>query len=713
MARDLRRSAENGDLVFVVAGGCMEPVQENNFIALGMVEDVILSALYKKAAIVLVPLTEGSGSSLKSIEALANGAVMLTTSIGVRGISVSSGTHCVIEDDLRAFPRRIRELLNDPARMNAMRASAREYGAGLDYRRVFTTYGFPEIRSSPDVEPRCADRKDAFLSLLPRARRLNNPETVQFIYAAAGDPGHPVEVTSQPAPVQGAPQQQEVRRLTLRRIVRSIALRIPPVGAFYRRTATKIAELTEVNGQLRTAYENVSQTNAELVKTNAELVKANTELVKANAELVKANAELANANADLAKTQSDLARTNNYMFEALRQFPAGKHATLIGRSIANWEIPAPPDEPALKAALSKNVMARGAACRWCQGSDTILIQPDVSRYGDQTFDAWHCFDCSCRFTSALDLPHVDYDGIGRRHAWFQLHHCDADHVKNILGRGSEYFWAYMAAKYLADVPWFPDRRYRKFLEEILEARIDNRKLRIIEVGCGLGVLGGVAAHLGHDYLGVDVMSEEQSRVADRFSRFGAQYKSITAEWFENPGETASYDLVFSAEVIEHTPKPLEFLRRLISLAKPGGQIILTTPDLDLNLQQVWATDRPPIHTVFLNRKAIRWGLEQLGEPLDATIFNEDGSFDWRHVRPKEGQQSAADVAPALSLQLDPSRNDFAYDARNISFGMPRLDILERPEQLSEHYQEQMLLACLENTRAAAGSMIIRIKRPMA
>lgn len=834
MANRLRDDSRMNELMFVVVGGCMEPQYDENFAALGMIEQAGLSAFYDMAAIVLVPITEGSGSSIKSIEAMGRGSVVLSTGIGMRGIPVESGKQCLIEDDLSAYPERILALVSDIEGTARLRAAAKEFAALYDFRTVFAAYQLDSEGQPPHTELNSEEaaqhREGALQELLPRARLLENPEALKFIRERANasdlcqlsNEQHPyrnqenedeeigkstnVEVQAHDDVPANSGSGVTKKRTLLRRILRSIGFRVPQVRWLYQQalSMTKEAEALRAEKEIFGVENEALRTEKETFRVESEALRAEKETFRVENEALSTETKGLRVENETLRTENETLRTEKEMFrienealsteteglrvenetlngekEVLRvenetrnvenaalgrandelqsryeklteiareraeqfeqrieglqtqvgrlqgEFASGierleesvfarganlprKYAPILRKAIKHWDVDRPLDSVGYSALLERSALGHGAKCRWCGGAETILIQRDISRYGSQSFDAWHCTECDCRFTDG-SLAHVDYDGIGRRHAWYQLHHCDAEHVKNILDRGPEYFWAYMAAKYLADVPWFSDRRYRKVLELALEARMQNRKLKVIEVGCGFGVVGAVIAHLGHTYHGVDVMSEEQSRVTERFKHFGARYKSVSAEWFEKIKQKGRYDLVFSSEVIEHTAKPFDFMRRLISLAKPGGEIIFTTPDLDQKRLSVWGTDLPPIHTVVLNRKAIEVGVSRIAEPLDVTISNEDGSFDWRRVRPKSAL-SETTLFPVQPVQLDPAEEEFAYDVANINFGLPRLDVLERPDRLSEHYQEQMLLACLENVRAGRDSMIIKLKR---
>ena len=179
-ARAVRKMAQGysgQDCLFVVAGKCMDPVQEDNFIALGRVDNAALCALYSAADIALVPLLKGTGSSIKSIEALAYGCPILSTSVGMRGIPVSSGVHCVIEDDLSLYPQVIAGMLADEGQQNRLREASRAFGAAYHYEKVFESYEISEkgADTSPQPMGREDSRRRVCAELLARAL-LNGDE---------------------------------------------------------------------------------------------------------------------------------------------------------------------------------------------------------------------------------------------------------------------------------------------------------------------------------------------------------------------------------------------------------------------------------------------------------------------------------------------------------------------------------------------------------
>jgi len=126
---------------FVIVGGCWEGEEEGNFISLGKVSDELLSYLYQRATLILSPLNSGTGMSVKIIEAMAYGKVILGTSVGFRGYPVESGVNCVVCDNLDNYPEKIGQLLQQQIEvLDRMGKKAQEFAQGYDYHLLYKTY---------------------------------------------------------------------------------------------------------------------------------------------------------------------------------------------------------------------------------------------------------------------------------------------------------------------------------------------------------------------------------------------------------------------------------------------------------------------------------------------------------------------------------------------------------------------------------------------
>lgn len=103
--------------------------------------------------------------------------------------------------------------------------------------------------------------------------------------------------------------------------------------------------------------------------------------------------------------------------------------------------------------------------------------------------------------------------------------------------------------------------------------------RILDVGCGGGILAEALARLGADVTGIDAgaANVEIARAhasGDDALRGRLRYEATTAEALGARGET--FDCVTSLEVIEHVSDPLAFVETLGKLVRPGGALFIST-----------------------------------------------------------------------------------------------------------------------------------------
>ncbi|MGK7945541.1 MAG: glycosyltransferase [Microcystaceae cyanobacterium] len=125
---------------FIIVGSCCQSDEDKNFLALGKVSQESLVYLYQQASLILSPLLSGTGSSLKIVEAMAYGKVVLGTQIAFRGYPVTSDLNCLIEDDLSRYPLFINQAFNDPDTMTKIGENAQQFAQRYDYQTLYQTY---------------------------------------------------------------------------------------------------------------------------------------------------------------------------------------------------------------------------------------------------------------------------------------------------------------------------------------------------------------------------------------------------------------------------------------------------------------------------------------------------------------------------------------------------------------------------------------------
>ena len=107
------------------------------------------------------------------------------------------------------------------------------------------------------------------------------------------------------------------------------------------------------------------------------------------------------------------------------------------------------------------------------------------------------------------------------------------------------------------------------------AKIDGR--RVLDVGCGGGILTEALARRGASVLGLDA-SEAVIRVAGHHAQeSGLEIDYIAGSLEEFAAETASrFDVITCMELLEHVPDPQALLRSCALLSRPGGHLFLAT-----------------------------------------------------------------------------------------------------------------------------------------
>jgi 2-polyprenyl-6-hydroxyphenyl methylase / 3-demethylubiquinone-9 3-methyltransferase len=101
-------------------------------------------------------------------------------------------------------------------------------------------------------------------------------------------------------------------------------------------------------------------------------------------------------------------------------------------------------------------------------------------------------------------------------------------------------------------------------------------LRILDIGCGGGLLAEPMARLGAEVVGADAAERNipVARIHAEQSGLGIDYRHTTAEALAEAGER--FDVVLNMEVVEHVADPFAYLAACRTLLKPGGLMICST-----------------------------------------------------------------------------------------------------------------------------------------
>jgi SAM-dependent methyltransferase len=141
----------------------------------------------------------------------------------------------------------------------------------------------------------------------------------------------------------------------------------------------------------------------------------------------------------------------------------------------------------------------------------------------------------------------------------------------------------------------------------------------LEIGSGLGYTTHALATAGFDAHGVDLSHEA---VGHAVRRFGNRYRQGDAMQIARQ-EQGRWDALIATELIEHLVDPVAFVAGIRPLLKPGGRIVLTTPDKDIYQPgTLWQSDPPPVHLWWFGEASMRKLAERVGMSMQRIDFSD-------------------------------------------------------------------------------------------
>lgn len=143
------------------------------------------------------------------------------------------------------------------------------------------------------------------------------------------------------------------------------------------------------------------------------------------------------------------------------------------------------------------------------------------------------------------------------------------------------------------VPGIPEENYWFRRHEAVYVALRDRCAGavVLEAGCGEGYGAGMLAEVAAGVLALDLDPVTAAHVARRYPRTGVARANLVAL----PVRDAGCDVVVSLQVIEHLWEQERFLRECLRVLRPGGTLMLSTPNR-LTFSPGRDTPLNPFHT---------------------------------------------------------------------------------------------------------------------
>ena len=182
----------------------------------------------------------------------------------------------------------------------------------------------------------------------------------------------------------------------------------------------------------------------------------------------------------------------------------------------------------------------------------------------------------------------------------------------------------------------------QYIERAAGSRIDGLKgKRILDVGCGGGILSESMARSGAQVLGID-LAQAVLDVAE----LHALEASVTVEYRAAAAEElaqlrpAAFELVTCMEMLEHVPDPAGTVKALAGLVQPGGDVIVST----------------------LNRNPLAFAVAIVGAEYIARVLPRGTHEYLKFIRPSElarwGRQAGLELRDLTGIAYNPLTRSF-------------------------------------------------------
>lgn len=157
-----------------------------------------------------------------------------------------------------------------------------------------------------------------------------------------------------------------------------------------------------------------------------------------------------------------------------------------------------------------------------------------------------------------------------------------------------------------------ETEYFNLERQIFKNAITKKGIKILDIGCGTGVLGAFFKNEQEcEVYGIEINENAYTEAKKNLN----QVIKANVEILELPFEACFFDAIILGDVLEHLISPVSTIKKLLKVLKPGGKIHITVPNirywrviLDLVIKDEWEYKSWGIldytHLRFFTKKSI-------------------------------------------------------------------------------------------------------------
>ena len=146
----------------------------------------------------------------------------------------------------------------------------------------------------------------------------------------------------------------------------------------------------------------------------------------------------------------------------------------------------------------------------------------------------------------------------------------AEDVQTVYHHDMQEIWDPRIARHI----W---NQYHNQIDLYLSLADRQNHLQILDVGCAQGTLALLLAEQGHEVWALDIRQQFLDYAASRYEKGTVHFLCGNVMEMDI---AERFDLIFANQLIEHLVYPVAFTQRLMRSLKPGGKLVMTTPNAD-------------------------------------------------------------------------------------------------------------------------------------